>query len=66
MMYKIGDRVRVIDNTGNDEWYDVGAEGTVSTWAGMEPDGFGAWVQFDHAKSGDGLWYVANVLMEKI
>ena len=30
-MFKIGDRVRVTDNTANEEYYDVGDEGTVDS-----------------------------------
>lgn len=65
-MYKIGDRVRVTDNTGNDEWYDVGDEGTVDSWMGELPSPYGAWVQFDNPKQSDGLWYVNHDAMELI
>ena len=65
-MFKIGDRVRVTDNIANEEWFDVGDEGTVSKWDGRNPDMFGAWVQFDNPKADDGLWFVVNTSMEKV
>lgn len=65
-MFKIGDRVRVTDTTANEEWFDVGDEGTVSEWGGQNPGMFGAWVQFDNPKMDDGLWFVYNSHMELI
>lgn len=65
-MLKIGARVRVLDNTFNEEYYDVGDEGTVHSWLGNFPNTHGAWVLFDDPKKDDGLWYVHYDSMELI
>lgn len=67
-MFKIGDRVKVVqlDELDGDKYYDVGDEGTVSSWRGELPDPYGAWVQFDHPKNDDGLWHVSVDSLEKI
>ena len=65
-MFKIGDRVRVTDNTANEKYYDVGDEGTVDSWMGNLPNPCGAWVLFDNPKKSDGLWYVHYDSMELI
>lgn len=67
-MYKIGDRVKVVQlgEVDGDEYYSLGDTGTISQWGGEEPNNTGAWVQFDNPKVDDGLWFVLNTDMEKI
>lgn len=58
-MFKIGDKVRVISNEGDEAFYSVGDTGTVQALKGDENCHYYE-VKFDYQKvnNGNDIWYV--------
>lgn len=57
--FNVGDRVVVVDNEDNDDFYDIGDAGTV-----LEVNGSELYVQFDLHRVDDGQWYVGDYMVE--
>lgn len=60
-MFKIGDRIKVTDNFGNEEWFSVGEEGVIVYIGSVD-----ALVQFQTVRAGGYQWYVPLNSMEKV
>lgn len=58
-MFKIGDRVRVVENPGNEEYFHVGDTGEV-----IEVGWSDYVVRFDVARLGNGEWFVDPFMVE--